>query len=133
MATSGPVSLTIKKSVSRASFVGMRMAGNGRKAARYALAGPARLLVDLRVVGTLRKPKLRVYVRSGRGRITVWRGTPGSSTPRLRLGSALARHGYVTIRLSRALHTGRIRLVLIASGRVVIVGTEARKPTMKAG
>jgi hypothetical protein len=131
--TSVPVSLTIKKPVSRASFLAMRMAGNGHRAARYALSGPARLLVDLRVVGTLAKPTLRLYVKSGRARITVWRGTPGSSAPRLRLGSALARRGYVTIRLGRALHSGRIRLVLIASGRIVIVNTDARKPAMKAG
>ena len=72
-------------------------------------------------------------MKSGHGRITVWRGTPGSSAPRMRLGSALARHGYVTINLKRTLHTGRIRLVLIASGRMVIIGTGAHKPKMKAG
>ena len=78
-----------------------------------------------------RSRSLRLYIKSGRGRITVWRH---SARPRraLRLGSALARRGWVTIRLGRTLHAGRIRLVLIASGRVVVVGTEARKPTMKA-
>jgi hypothetical protein len=53
-----------------------------------------------------------------RGRMTVWRGTPGSSSPRERLHSALARHGYVTIKLNRMLPAGRTRLVLIASDDV---------------
>ena len=53
------------------------------------------------------------------------------AAPAPRLGAV--RHGYVTINLKRALHTGRVRLVLIASGHVVIVGTGAHKPTMKVG
>ena len=109
------------------------MVGGGSGAARYSLEARGRLLVDLRVVGTVRKPRLRIYVTSGRGRVTVWRGTPGSSAPRLRLGSALVRRGYVTVRLNRTFHAGRSRLVLIAGGRVVIVGKGAHKPSMKAG
>jgi len=65
--------------------------------------------------------------------VTVWRGTPGSSSPRLRLGSSLVRHGYVTIKLNRAFHAGRSRLVLIAGRHVVIVGKGAHKPSMKSG
>ena len=91
----------------------MRPVGRGSGAARYSLKARGRLLVDLRIVGTVTKAKLRIYVSSGRGRITVWRGTPGSSAPRLRLGSALVRRGYVTIPLSRTFHAGRVRLVLI--------------------
>ena len=102
-------------------------------AARYSLAGPARLLLDLRVIGTLPKAVLRVYVQSGKGRITVWRGVPGSSTPRERLHSALVRHGYVTIHLGRTFHSGRIRLVLITSGRMVVIATGKHQPSIKAG
>jgi hypothetical protein len=135
-ATSAPQSLKITKPVVKVSLVSVQMVG-GRKsrggAARYSLGGRARLLVDVRIVGTVPNAKLRLYVSSGRGRITVWRGTPGSSATRLRLGSALARHGYVTVNLKRALHTGRVRLVLIASGHVVIAGNGSHKPKMKAG
>ena len=46
---------------SRCSMAGERASG----AARYSLAGPARLLLDLRIVGTLQKAKLRLYVKSG--------------------------------------------------------------------
>ena len=70
---------------------------------------------------------------SGKGRITVWRGTPGSSAPRERLHSALVRHGWVTIKLNRTLHPGRTRLVLIASNRMVIMAKGAHKPSMRAG
>jgi hypothetical protein len=101
--------------------------------ARYSLAGPARLLLDLRVIGTLPKAVLRVYVENGKGRITVWRGVPGSSAPRQRLHSALVRHGYVTIHLGRTFHSGRIRLVLITSGRMVVVATGKHEPSIKAG
>jgi hypothetical protein len=76
---------------------------------------------------------LRVYVPHGKGRITAWRGVPGSSSPRERLNSALVRHGYVTIHLGRTFHSGRIRLVLITSGRMVVVGTGKHKPSIKAG
>ena len=85
------------------------------------------------MVGTLPKARLRVYVQNGKGRITVWRGVPGSSTPRLRLHSALVRHGYVTINLGRTFHSGRIRLVLITSGRMVVVATGKHQPSIKAG
>ena len=132
-ATSAPVTATVRKVTSKASVLSMRMVGGGRGASRYSLRARGRLLLDLRIVGTVRKPKLRIYVSSGRGRVTAWRGTPGSSAPRLRLGSALVRHGYVTIRLNRTFHAGRSRLVLIASGRVVIVAKGAHKPSMKAG
>jgi hypothetical protein len=133
-ATSGPVSATVRKAAaSRANVLGLRMVGGGSGAARYSLKARGRLLVDLRVFGTIKKPRLRIWVASGRGRVTVWRGTPGSSSPRLRLGSSLVRHGYVTIRLNRAFHAGRSRLVLIAGRHVVIVGTGAHKPAMKAG
>jgi hypothetical protein len=133
-AVSAPQTLKITKPVFSASLVAMHLTGKeGRGTARYTLAGPARLLIDLRIVGTLPRAQLRVYVQSGRGRITVWRGTPGSSAPRLRLGSALARHGFVTIRLNSTLHAGRVRLVLVASGRVEIAGTGAHKPKMRAG
>ena len=109
------------------------MVGGGSGAARYSLKARGRLLVDLRVIGTVKKPRLRIWVPSGRGRVTVWRGTPGSSSPRLRLGSSLVRHGYVTIKLNRAFHAGRSRLVLIAGRHVVIVGKGAHKPSMKSG
>ena len=72
-------------------------------------------------------------MKSGRGRITVWRGTPGSSAVRTRLGSKLARRGYVTVSLKRALHAGRVRFVVIASDHLVVMGNGARKPKMKAG
>ena len=111
----------------------MRMAGGGKSGARYSLKPRERLLVDVRVVGTLAKPKLRIFVTSGRGRISVWRDVPGSSAPRLELGSAIARHGFVTIRLRRALHAGRIRLVLIAGGRVVIAAKAPHRPAIRAG
>ena len=105
----------------------------GKTAARYSLKARARLLIDLRVIGTINKATLRLYVSSGRTRITLWRGIPGTSAPRLRLGSAVARRGLVSIKLDRALHAGRIRLVLIPSGKIVIVGKGAHEPTMKAG
>jgi hypothetical protein len=133
MATSGPVSATVRKATSKANVLSLRMAGGGSGAARYSLTAGSRLLVDLRVVGTVKKPRLKIYVSSGRGRVTAWRGTPSSSAPRLRLGSALVRHGYVTIRLNRTFHAGRSRLVLIAGGHVVIVAKGAHRPSMKAG
>jgi hypothetical protein len=123
----------IVKPVSRARVLSLTMVGGGRRAARYSLAGRARLLLDLRVIGTLPKAELRLYLQRGKGRITVWRGVPGSSAPRLRLHSALARRGYVTIHLGRSLHAGRIRLVLIVSGRMVIVATGKHKPAIRAG
>jgi hypothetical protein len=127
-------SLIVRKPHVTATVVALKMAGALRGgAARYAIKGPARLLLDVRIVGTLKKAQLRVYVQSGEGRITVWRGTPGSSSPRERLHSALARHGWVTIKLGRTLHTGRTRLVLIASNRMVIVGKGKHKPSMRAG
>ncbi|MDX6600024.1 MAG: hypothetical protein QOE87_3911, partial [Gaiellales bacterium] len=133
-ATSGPVSATVRKAApSGASVLGMRMAGGGSGAARYSLGARGRLLVDLRVFGTVKKPTLRIYVAGGHGRVTVWRGTPGSSAPRLRLGSSLVRQGYVAIRLNRAFHAGRSRLVLIAGRRVVIVAKGAHKPAVSAG
>jgi chitodextrinase len=132
-ATSAPQTFTIKKAVARANVLSTRLAGGGSGAARYALQGQGRLLVDLRVVGTLAKSKLRIYVSSGRGRITLWRGTPASSAPRTRLGSALVRRGYVTIKLNRALHTGRIRLVLLSSNPVVIAATGKHKPAIMTG
>jgi hypothetical protein len=133
-ADSAPQTLKVVKPVSRATVVSLKMVGDSRGgAARYALAGPARLLLDLRVVGTVPKAELRLYVQNGKGRITVWRGVPGSTTPRLRLHSALARHGYVTIHLGRTFHSGRIRLVLITSGHMVIVGTGKHKPAIRAG
>ena len=130
-----PKWLVIKKLRAGATLVGLKMAGASAAAARarYSLAGPARLLLDVRIVGTLRKAVLRIYVQSGKGRITVWRGTPASSSPRERLHSALSRHGYVSIHLGRTLHAGRTRLVLIASGRMVIVGSGRHKPSLRAG
>ena len=132
-ASSAPLTRRITKETARASVLGLRKVGGGSAAARYSLAPRGRLLVDVRVVGTLAKPLLRLYVHTGRGRITVWRGVPGSSAPRARLGSALARRGFMTIRLNRALHAGHIRLVLIAGGRVVIAGKGAHRPAMKTG
>jgi hypothetical protein len=126
--------VVVKKPRVKATVVALKMAGALRGgAARYAINGPARLLLDVRIVGTLKKAKLRVYVESGKGRITVWRGTPGSSAPRERLHSAVARHGWVTIKLNRTLHPGRTRLVLIASNRMVIMAKGAHKPSMRAG
>jgi hypothetical protein len=126
--------VVVKKPRVKATVVALKMAGALRGgAARYAINGPARLLLDVRIVGTLKKAKLRVYVESGKGRITVWRGTPGSSAPRERLHSAVVRHGWVTIKLNRTLHPGRTRLVLIASNRMVIMAKGAHKPSMRAG
>jgi chitodextrinase len=123
--------VVVRKPHVKATVVALKMAGALRGgAARYAINGPARLLLDVRIVGDLKKAKLRVYVQSGKGRITVWRGTPGSSAPRERLHSALARHGWVTIKLNRTLHPGRTRLVLIASNRMVIAGKGLHKPSM---
>jgi hypothetical protein len=133
-ATSAPQTLKIVKPRSSAKVVSLKMVGGKRAAAsRYSLSGPARLLLDLRVTGTLPKAVLRVYVQNGKGRITAWRGVPGSSSPRERLHSSLVRHGYVTIHLGRTFHSGRIRLVLITSGRMVVVGTGKHKPSIKAG
>jgi hypothetical protein len=133
-AVSAPQSAKIVKSRSSARVVSLKKVGDARVgAARYSLAGPSRLLLDLKVVGTMPKARLRVYVQNGKGRITVWRGVPGSSTPRLRLNSALVRHGYVTIKLGRTFHSGRIRLVLITSGRMVVVATGKHQPSIKAG
>jgi hypothetical protein len=133
-AVSAPITAKIVKRHPTAKVVSLKRVGDARGgAARYSLAGPARLLLDLRVIGTLPKAVLRVYVQSGKGRITVWRGVPGSSTPRERLHSALVRHGYVTIRLGRTFHSGRIRLVLITSGRMVVVATGKHQPSIKAG
>jgi hypothetical protein len=132
-ATSAGQRQRVVKSRSRVSVVGTRLAGSGKSSARYSLKARARLLVDLHVTGTISNAKLRLYVASGRTRITVWRGIPGTSAPRLRLGSVLARRGFVSIRLSRPLHAGRIRLVVIPSARVVIVGKGANGPTVRAG
>jgi hypothetical protein len=133
-ADSAPQTLKVVKPHSSARVVSLKMVGSKHGIlARYSLAGPARLLLDLRVIGTLPKAVLRVYVQNGKGRITVWRGVPGSSAPRQRLHSALVRHGYVTIRLGRTFHSGRIRLVLITSGRMVVVGTGKHEPSIKAG
>ena len=132
-AVSAPQHLKITKTVNKAALVGVHLAGKSKRTARYSLAGRARLLIDVRIQGTLQKAKLRLYVKSGRGRITVWRGTPGSSAPRTQLGSKLARRGYVTINLKRALHAGRVRFVVIASGHLVVMGNGAHKPKLKAG
>jgi hypothetical protein len=133
-AVSAPLTAKIVKPRSSASVVSLKMVGAAHGgAARYSLAGPARLLLDLHVIGTLPKAVLRVYVQKGKGRITAWRGVPGSSFPRQRLHSALVRHGYVTIHLGRTFHSGRIRLVLITSGRMVVVGTGKHEPSIKAG
>jgi hypothetical protein len=133
-AVSAPITAKIVKRHSSAKVVSLKRVGDARGgAARYSLAGPARLLLDLRVIGTLPKAVLRVYVQNGKGRITAWRGVPGSSSPRERLHSALVRHGYVTIHLGRTFHSGRIRLVLITSGRMVVVGTGKHQPSIKAG
>jgi hypothetical protein len=133
-ADSAPQTRTIVKPLSRVTVVSLKMLGSQRGgAARYSLAGSARLLLDLRVIGTVPKARLRLYVESGSGRITVWRGIPGTSATRQLLNSALTRRGYVTINLGRALHAGHIRLVLVASKRMVIVGTGGRKPSMSAG
>jgi hypothetical protein len=43
------------------------------------------------------------------------------------------RRGYVTILLGRTLHSGRIRLVLITSGRMVVLGKGKHEPSVKAG
>ncbi len=131
--SSAPIIRTIRKPAVSANVVSLRMAGGGKGAARYSLRPRQRLLVDVRVVGTLAKPRLRLYVSSGRGRITVFRGVPGSSSPRTQLGSAIAGHGFVTIPLARALHAGRIRLVLIAGSRVVIAAKAAHRPAIRAG
>jgi hypothetical protein len=132
-AVSAPLTLKVTKPQARASVLSLRLVGGGTGAARYSLNARTRLLLDVQVVGTLRKAKLRLYLSTGRGRITVWRGTPGTSSPRLRLGSHLARPGFVTIPLNSALHAGRIRLVLIPSGRTVIVGKGANRPSMTFG
>jgi hypothetical protein len=132
-ATSAEQRQRVAKSRSRVSVVGTRQVGRAKSAARYSLKARARLLVDLHVTGTISKAKLRIYVRSGRTRVTVWRGVPGTSAPRVRLGSAIARRGFVNIRLSGTLHTGRIRLVLITSGKLVVVGKGKNEPTMKVG
>jgi hypothetical protein len=132
-ALSAAQSATVAKSKARASVLDTRLVGSSAKATSYRLKARSRLLIDLRVIGTVSKGKLRIYVSSGGTRLTLWRGTPGSSSPRLRLGSALARHGYVSIRLNRTLHAGRIRLVLIASGKVVVVGKGAHEPALQPG
>jgi hypothetical protein len=131
--SSAPIIRTIRKPAVSASVVALRMAGGGKGAARYSLRPRQRLLVDVRVIGTLARPTLRLYVSSGNGRITVFRGIPGTSSPRIQLGSVLARHGFVTIPLSHALHAGRIRLVLIAGSRVVIAAKAAQRPAIRAG
>jgi hypothetical protein len=129
-----PKALNVKKLLAHATVVAVRMAGSTHGgAARYTVAGPARLLLDVRVVGTLSKARLRFYVQSGSGRITVWRGTPGSSSTRERLHSTLVRRGFVTIALGRSLHAGRTRLVLIAGSRVVIAASGKHKPSLRAG
>ena len=62
-ATSGPVSATVRKAApSRARVLGLRMVGGGSGAARYSLKARGRLLVDLRVIGTVKKPRLRIWV-----------------------------------------------------------------------
>jgi hypothetical protein len=131
-ALSAAQSAKVVKSKSRASVLQTRLVGSPAGAPRYLLKARSRLLVDVRVIGTVSKGTLRLYVSSGSTRLTLWRGTPGSSSPRLRLGSALARHGYVSIRLNRTLHAGRIRLVLIASGKVVVAGTGAHEPALRS-
>ena len=92
-------------------------------AARYSLAGPARLLLDLESSARCRKAKLRVYVQSGRGRITVWRGIArlvvAAPAAPLRARASRLRDDRTS---AARFHAGRIRLVLIASGRMVIVG-----------
>ncbi len=117
----------------RASRVQMAGAPHGG-AARYSLAGPARLLLDVRIVGTLQKAKLRA-LRAERPAVASRSGAARRARPRRASGlhSTLVRHGFVTIKLNRALHAGRTRLVLIASSRVVIAGNGAHKPTMQAG
>jgi hypothetical protein len=131
---SAPQSMRVVKSRASAKVVSLKKVGAGRAiASRYSLKGSARLLLDLRVSGTLAHARLRLYVPSGKGRITVWRGVPGSSAPRQRLHSAVVHHGWVTVKLGRAFHRGRIRLVLITSGRMVVVGTGKHKPSLKAG
>jgi hypothetical protein len=132
-ALSAAQSAKVVKSKARASVLETRVAGSSARGPRYVLRARSRLLVDLRVIGTISGGRLRLYVSSGSTRLTLWRGTPGSSSTRLRLGSSLARHGYVSIRLSHALHAGRIRLVLIASGRVVVAGAGADGPVMQSG
>lgn len=131
---SAPQTLLVRKLRASATVVAVKMAGAARgHAARYNVAGSARLLIDVRVIGTLAKAKLRFWVQSGTGRITIWRGTPGSSSPRERLHSGLSRHGFVTIPLGQSLHAGRTRLVLIAGGHVVIVASGKHKPSLRAG
>jgi hypothetical protein len=133
-AGSAPQTKKIVKPLASAHVVSLRMVGGRRGgAASYSLKGSARLLLDLRVVGTLPKALLRIYVQNGKGRITVWRGTPAASAPKERLSSSLVRHGYVAIHLGRTLHAGRIRLVLITSGPMVIVGRGKHKPSMTSG
>jgi hypothetical protein len=131
-AVSAPQQLKILKSVNKAVLVSVHLAGKSKRTARYSLAGRARLLIDVRVQGTLQEPKLRLYVKSGHGRVTVWRGTPGSSAPRLRLGSKLARRGYVTVDLRRALHAGRLRFVVIASDHLTVMGDGVHQPKLSA-
>jgi hypothetical protein len=130
-ATSAPQTAKVSKAVAVASVLSLRMAGGGAGALRYSLKPRARLLVDVHVIGTVAKARLRLYVTSGRGRLTVWRGTPGSSALRVRLGSVVARRGYVTVPLSRTLHTGRIRLVLIPGAHVVIAGKGSHRPAVR--
>ena len=85
--------VVVRKPHVKATVVALKMAGALRGgASRYAINGPARLLLDVRIVGDLKKAKLRVYVQSGKGRITVWRGTPG---PRRR-ASGCTRRSRVT-------------------------------------
>jgi hypothetical protein len=132
-ATSAAQRQRVAKSRSRVSVVGTRLAGGGKTSARYSLKAQARLLIDLRVIGTINTATLHLYVNSGRTHLTLWRGTPGTSATRLRIGSAVARRGLVTIKLNRALHAGHIRLVLIPSAKVVIVAKGAQAPAVKAG
>jgi hypothetical protein len=129
---SAPLTAKVVRVRARASVLALRKARGRTGAARYKVEARGRLLVDVRVVGTLTHPRLRLYIASGRGRIAVWRGTPGSSASRLRLGAATARHGFVTVKLQRALHTGRIRLVLVPSRRVVVLAKGSRKPALRA-
>jgi hypothetical protein len=131
---SAPQSMRVVKPHASAKVVSLKKVGAGRAiASRYSLKGSARLLLDLRVSGTIGHAHLRLYVPSGKGRITVWRGVPGSSAPRQRLHSAVVHHGWVTVKLGRAFHRGRIRLVLITSGRMVVIGTGKHKPSLRAG
>ena len=101
----GSIGQNVGRPASRARQGDRRRAEDGRGAARR--CRPVRRRQDPPACcstcassATLERARLRLYVQSGNGRITVWRGTPGSSSTRERLHSTLVRRGCVTIALA---------------------------------